>query len=181
MWWIAACLGALVWLLAVRIRLKEKERSTQREERLLQSEKAARAVFVQEGFLPVARRCLEELPEAEGVLLLFAHLEWPHKPAEVHMEVVPVTKLEGLWPAQAEHGLWMTKEGDGLHFAPPQAHWERLSGLESWLNKLTCFADVGPPVPAEQATLADYRVYARLRRTSESAQLEVVGEPNSPI
>lgn len=180
MWWIAACLGALLWLLAVRIRLKEKERSTQRAERLLQSDKAARRVFVHEGFFPVARRYLEQLSEAEGVLLLFAHLEWPNKPAEVHMEVLPVAKLGGVWPALAEQGLWVTKEGEGLHFAPPQAHWERLAGLEPWLDKLACFADVGTPVPAEQATLADYRVYAVVRRTSHSAELEVVGEPNSP-
>jgi hypothetical protein len=270
MWWIAACLGALVWLLALRIRLKEKEREAQHVERQKGTAKAARTAFLEGGFAPVATQYLQQVPEANALVLLFAHLEWSHKPAEVHMEVVPVTQLEATalqttaqqttaqrttaqrtaalqttaqqtaaqqtgaqrtaaqqtgaqrtaalqttaqqttaqrttaqrtaalqttaqqtaaqqtgaqrtaaqWPALAAYGLWVTKDGEGWHFSPPQAHWERLAGLEGWLPKLECFADVAEPVPAEQATLGSYRAYAIAKRAGDTVAVEVVGEPN---
>lgn len=194
MWWIAACLGALVWLLALRIRLKEKEREAQHVERQKETAKATRAAFVEGGFVPAATRYLEQVPEANALVLLFAHLEWSDKPPEVHMEVVPVTRLNHQelaqsqtpasqagptqWPALAAYGLWVTKDGEGWHFSPPQAHWERLAGLEAWLPKLECFADVAEPVAAEQATLGSYRAYAIVKRDGDTVAVEVVGEPN---
>jgi hypothetical protein len=191
MWWIAACLGALVWLLALRIRLKEKEREAQHVERQKGTAKAARTAFLEGGFAPVATQYLQQVPEANALVLLFAHLEWSHKPAEVHMEVVPVTQLEATaqqttaqrtgaqqTAALAAYGLWVTKDGEGWHFSPPQAHWERLAGLEGWLPKLECFADVAEPVPAEQATLGSYRAYAIAKRAGDTVAVEVVGEPN---
>lgn len=178
MWWIAACLGVLVWLLALRIRLKEKEREAERVLRQSQTSKTTRMAFVDGGVVPVATRYLEQVPEAHALVLLFAHLEWADKPAEVHMEVVPVTQVTAQWPALAAYGLWVTKDGEGWHFSPPQAHWERLAGLEGWLPKLECFADVAEPVPAEQATLGSYRAYAILKRDGNTVAVEVVGEPN---
>lgn len=179
MWWIAACLGALAWLLVVRIRLKEKQRARERAERQAQSDKRARRAFTEDAFLPAARHYLNEEPEVQALLLLIAQVEWPHKPPEIHLEVVPVTVPDLDWPEAAEHALWVTKDAaGGMYFAPPQAHWDRLVGLEPWRSKLACFASVASPVGVENATIADYVLYAAVRRGVETPEWEVVGEPD---
>lgn len=179
MWWIAACLVALAWLLVVRIRLKEKQRARERAERQAHVDKRARKAFTEEAFLPVAKHYLEQVPEVQTLLLLFAHVEWPHKPPEVHLEVLPVTTLDADWPQAAAHALWVTSDGSrGLYFAAPQEHWDRLAGLEPWRTKLACFAAVADPIGAENATIADYVLYAVVQRRAEGARLEVVGEPD---
>src|SRR6187549_724061 len=101
MWWIAACLGALLWLLVVRIKLKEKERQVRRDERSVETGALGRQAFINDGFLPVATEYLKQDREAVAVVLLFAHFAWDDKPSEVHMEVLPVQTLEGQWPALA--------------------------------------------------------------------------------
>lgn len=178
MWWIAACLGALVWLLAVRIKVKEQERQVRSFERSSSSDAAERKAFLENGFVPVAEQYLSGAPETEELLLVFGHFVWDDKPAEVHMEVLPRGRVGGDWPGVAADCLGVIEEGGVLHFNPSQAHWERLKGLEEWLGRLTCFAAVCPPVLAKSATLRDYTLYARVRRRSDGkVEAEVVGEP----
>lgn len=178
MWWIAACLGALLWLLVVRIKLKEKERQARRGEQVVQTDAAGRRSFINDGFLPVAAEYLRRDPDVVALVLLFAHFAWDDKPSEVHMEVLPVRVSEGQWPSLASECAWVTRGSDGkLSFDPPQAHWERLTGLEPWLDRLVCFADGLPHVEGSAATLDDYRLYAWARRDGDTVVAEVVGEP----
>lgn len=177
MWWIAACLGALLWLLAVRIKLKEKERQARRDEHLEKDAAEVRRSFIRDGFTPVAASYLEQDPDAAAVVLLLAHFGWDDKPSEVHMEVLPVRVREGEWPALATACPWVKSVHDKPVFEPPQVHWERLTGLELWLDKLSSFADVLPVVPAQEASLEHYRLYAWALRDGEGVQVRVVGEP----
>jgi hypothetical protein len=178
MWWIAACLGALLWLLVVRIKLREKERHARREAGKEESPASSRQVFVTDGFLPVATEYLKRDNEVAAVVLLFARFAWDDKPSEVHMEVLPVRRLEGQWPELATESPWVTRTTDGkLSFDPPQAHWERLTGLEPWLDRLSEFAEGQPEVSGVRATLEDYHPYAWARRNGDVIELHVVGEP----
>lgn len=179
MWWIAACLGALLWLLVVRIKLKEKEREAkQQATKVRPSEVEARRVFCEQGFLPAAREYLAQSPEVAALVLVFGHFAWDDKPSEVHMEVLPLGVTNGRWPEVATACAWVTRgQGGELGFDPPQAHWQRLSGLESWLDQLAGFAEVVGAVPGVTANLSDYQLYAWVRRDGEGVTLEVVGEP----
>lgn len=177
MWWIAACLGALLWLLVVRIKLKEKERQAQREARSGETQALGRQSFITDGFLPVATAYLEQSDETAALVLLLAHFSWKDRPSEVHMEVLPLRVARGQWPAIASECPWVTRGPDGkLSFDPPQVHWERLTGLEPWLEKLECFADGLPDVPAGTASLEDYRLFAWARRTSDGVRIDEVAE-----
>lgn len=179
MWWIAACLGALVWLLVVRIKLKEKERETRQTVSVRRTDVEARRAFVEQGFLPAARQYLDQAPEVAALALVFGHFAWEDKPSEVHMEVLPLVSTEGQWPALAKACVWVTEGADGeLSFEPPQVHWQRLSGLESWLDRLAGFAEVVAEVAGATASLKDYQLYAWVRRDGDEAKLEVVGEPS---
>lgn len=179
MWWIAACLGALLWLLVVRIKLKEKERETKQAAKARPNDVEARRAFCEQGLLPAARQYLEQSPEVAALVLVFGHFAWDDKPSEVHMEVLPLGTTSGEWPALATECAWVTRGQDGqLSFEPPQIHWQRLAGLESWLDRLAGFAEVVGEVPGASANLSDYKLYAWVRRDGDAATLEVVGEPS---
>lgn len=178
MWWIAACLGALLWLLVVRIKLKEKERAASRAARFEQTDEAGRRAFMSDGFFPVATAYLEQDKQSAAVVLLLGHFAWDDKPSEVHMEILPVRVADGAWPDLALECPWVARGGDGkLVFEPPQAHWERLTRLEPWLDRLAHFAERLPQASGADATLEDYHPYAWVRRTGAGVALDVVGEP----
>src|SRR5690606_27322446 len=111
-----------------------------REEHLTQDAAEVRRSFIHDGFTPVAASYLKQEPETAAVILLLAHFGWENRPSEVHMEVLPVQVDEGQWPALAMQCPWVKLVHDKPVFEPPQAHWERLTGLEHWLDKLPSFA-----------------------------------------
>jgi hypothetical protein len=178
MWWIAACLGALLWLLVVRIKLKEKQRTAELDERQAKAWASERAVLVKQDFLPAARSYLEQHGEVACLALLFAVFEWPNKPAEVHVCVMPVRQSEVHWPNLLEHSQWVTKVDGQWVFDAPEPHWNwfRAVGLSP---RVEAFAALYPHVEDTTPLAEAYHLYAVVRRPGGAgAEWEVVGEPN---
>lgn len=177
MWWIAACLGALLWLLVVRIKLKEKQRNEALNERQAKAQAAQRAELVKAAFLPAARRYLEAHAEIENLALLFAVFEWPNRPSEVHLCVVPGRRAERSWPALLEHGQWLERRDGQWVFDAPESHWNWFSEVGG-SPRVAAFAPLFTAV-ADTTPFADaYHLYAVVRRPGGvEPELEVVGEP----
>lgn len=177
MWWIAACLGALLWLLVVRIKLKEKQRNAQLEEREAKARALQRSELVKGAFLPAARRYLEDQSEIDHLALLFAVFEWPNRPSEVHVCVLPVRNNESSWPKLLEHGQWVEKRDGQWVFDAPEAHWNWFSEVgES--PRVAAFAPLFAPVSDTTPLAEAYHLYAVVRRPGGvEPELEVVGEP----
>lgn len=177
MWWIAACLGALLWLLVVRIKLKEKQRNRELDERQAQVQAAQRAELVKQAFLPTARRYFAEHAEIQTLALLFAVFEWPNRASEVHVCVVPVRGDEARWPELLKHGQWLTEVGGHWAFDAPEAHWNAFAKVgES--AAVAAFGPLFTPVPDTTPFEQAYRLYALARRPGGVLpELEVVGEP----
>lgn len=177
MWWIAACLGALLWLLVVRIKLKEKQRAHALDEREAHHRASQRSEFLKGAFLPTARRYLAQHSEVDTLVLAFALFEWPNKPSEVHVCVIPMRQGGATWPEQLAHALWVQKSGQQWAFDAPESHWNWFAAVgESPL--LAAFAPLLASVPDTTSFADAYRPYAVVRRPGGvQPELEVVGEP----
>jgi hypothetical protein len=177
MWWIAACLGALLWLLVVRIKLKEKQRNQQLDERQARTWAVQRSELTKQAFLPAARRYLAEHAEIDNLALLFALFEWPNRPAEVHVCVVPVRQSELGWPQLLEHSQWVEKVDEQWVFDAPEPHWDWFSAVGE-APQVAAFATLFESVPDTTPFAQAYHLYAVVRRSGGTQpELEVVGEP----
>lgn len=177
MWWIAACLGALVWLLVVRIKLKEKQRNALLEAREAQSQASARAKLVKEAFLPTARHYLAAHPDVDSLALVFAVFEWPNRPSEVHVCVLPVLQPDDSWPSLLNHCKWVEKRGAHWVFDAPESHWVFFKAVGESAH-VAAFAPLFESVADSTPFGEAYHLYALARREGGTLpELEVVGEP----
>jgi hypothetical protein len=177
MWWIAACLGALLWLLVMRIKLKEKQRDQQLGEREAQVRVSQRAELVKQVFLPAARRYLAQHAEVDNLALLFALFEWPNRPSEVHVSVIPVLQNQMGWPELLAHSQWVQKVDDQWVFDAPESHWNSFAAVGQSPH-VAAFAPLFTAVPDTTAFADAYQLYAVVRRPGGvQPELEVVGEP----
>ncbi len=163
MWWIAACLGALLWLLVVRIKLKEKQRRQAQDERQARVHASQRSELVKQTFLPAARRYLAEHGEVDSLALLFAVFEWPNRPSEVHVCVVPVRTTELNWPELLGHSQWVEKNDGQWVFDAPESHWNWFAQVGESAH-VGAFGPLFAAVPDTTAFAQAYHLYAVARR-----------------
>lgn len=187
MWWIAACLGALVWLLFIRIKLKDQQRPARLLDRvkatpLAEGEEAKiRQEFIHRAFVPAAEGYLKAQPQLKSMVLLLARfLDEEGGPDSVHGEVLPCTDAQPQWPAAALDSPVVKREDDELVLAPPPEHWDRLMVLEAWRDALPAFAAHLKPVAPDAPFTEAYTPYAILSRAEDGFQLNVLVPAATP-